>query len=230
MQTTFLDLVEELGVEIDPELLDLALTHRSWAYENGQVPHNERLEFLGDSVLGITVTRNLFQINPELPEGDMSRIRAKVVSAVSLAEVARGLGIGSMLKLGRGEISTGGDDKTSILADTTEALIGAMYLTAPEGATRFVEHLFLPLIAQARQPGGSIDRKAALVEYCQLNGVPAPEYRIEESGPDHDKRFFATVFVDGKPVGKGSGTTKRHAEIEAATEALEALDFRGVNA
>lgn len=226
MQTTFIDLVEQLGVEIDPELLDLACTHRSWAYENGQVPHNERLEFLGDSVLGITVTQNLFHLTPELPEGDMSRIRAKVVSAVSLAEVARGLGIGSLLKLGRGEISTGGDDKTSILADTTEALIGAMFLTAPEGAERFIEHLFLPLIDQARQPGGALDRKAALLEYCQLNGIAAPDYQMEESGPDHDKRFFATVFVAENPLGRGSGTTKRHAEVEAATEALDSLGLQ----
>ena len=142
----FLSLIEELDVPLDADLLDLALTHRSYAYEHGQIPTNERLEFLGDSVLGVIVTEYLYRSYPDHAEGQLAKLRASVVSAVSLAMVARKLNIGPMIKLGKGEISTGGSDKSSILADTTEALIGAVFLSGGrEAAERLVHHIFDPL-------------------------------------------------------------------------------------
>jgi ribonuclease-3 len=151
------ELTQKLGVDIDPELLSLALTHRSWAYENGQVPHNERLEFLGDSVLGQAVTVRLFTGHPELEEGALAKRRASVVSTVALAEIARGIGLGAHLKLGRGEDLTGGRDKDSILADTTEAIIGAAYLSAgPDAATGLVLRLVEPLLADPERYGAAM--------------------------------------------------------------------------
>ncbi|WP_091966739.1 ribonuclease III [Propionibacterium cyclohexanicum] len=220
----FVQLIEELGVPMDAGLLDLALTHRSFAYENGQIPTNERLEFLGDSVLGIAVTDYLYRRFPDHPEGQLAKMRAAVVSSVSLARVARRLGIGEMVKLGHGELSTGGRRKTSILADTTEALIGAMYLTDPSGAARFVHHLFDPLVDLAEHTGAGLDWKTSLQEVCATLGEKPPEYEITESGPDHDKRFVATAVVGQRRFDPAEGHNKKQAEQRAAAHAFAVLE------
>lgn len=220
----FQKLLDELGVPLDAQLFELALTHRSFAYENGGIPTNERLEFLGDSVLGVVVTEHLYATFPDYPEGRLAKLRAAVVNAVTLADVARGLEIGPMVKLGRGETTTGGHDKTSILADTTEALIGAVFLTGgmPKAET-FVHHIFDPLVTQADQMGAGLDWKTSLQEVCANAGIPMPTYRIEESGPDHDKRFVARAVVDGVEYGAGEGRNKKQAEQEAAGLAFAAI-------
>jgi ribonuclease-3 len=213
-------LVERLGVEIDPELLTLALTHRSFAYEHGGLPHNERLEFLGDSILGQAVTVRLYLDNPDLDEGALAKRRASVVSGVALAEVARGLGLGEFLRLGRGEELTGGRQKVSILADTVEAIIGATYLSAgPDEATDLVLRLVAPLMTDPARFGAALDPKTALQELADARKAPAPVYAVEGTGPDHAKVFHATVTVDGLAVGRGEGSSKKHAEMAAALDA-----------
>ncbi|WP_316668040.1 ribonuclease III [uncultured Propionibacterium sp.] len=219
----FIALIKELGIQLDAELLELALTHRSYAYENGQIPHNERLEFLGDSVLGINVTDYLYRAFPDFPEGRLAKVRASVVSAVSLGEVARALAIGRLIKLGHGELTTGGRDKTSILADTTEALIGAIYLTEPAGAALFVHHIFDPLVDRAVRTGAGLDWKTSLQEMCAWLGAEPPEYEIEEFGPDHDKHFVATAVAAGRRFNAGKGHNKKQAEQRAAEYAFKAL-------
>ncbi len=220
----FQELLAELGVPLDVQLFELALTHRSFAYENGGIPTNERLEFLGDAVLGIVVTEHLYLRFPAYPEGRLAKLRAAVVNAHSLADVARELAIGPLVKLGRGETTTGGHDKTSILADTTEALIGAIFLTG--GMTKaevFVHHIFDPLVEQADAIGAGLDWKTSLQEVCANRGFAMPTYRITESGPDHDKRFVARAEVDGVEYGEGRGRNKKQAEQEAAALAFTAL-------
>lgn len=220
----FAELIKELGVPLDAELLGLALTHRSYAYEHGQIPHNERLEFLGDSVLGINVTDYLYRHFPDYAEGRLAKLRAAVVSSVSLAEVARSLGIGQLVKLGHGELTTGGRDKTSILADTTEALIGAIYMTDPSGAAKFVHHIFDPLVDRAVRMGAGLDWKTSLQEIAAAMESDPPEYRISETGPDHDKRFTAVALVDGRTFDPGMGHNKKQAEQHAAENAFRVLD------
>lgn len=219
-------LTEKLGVEIDAELLGLALTHRSFAYENGGLPHNERLEFLGDSVLGLAVTTMLYTRHPELEEGSLAKRRASVVSTVALAEVARGIGLGEHIRLGRGEELTGGRDKDSILADAMEALIGATYLSAgSETATAMVLRLVEPLFENPERYGAAMDPKTALQEIAARQGFPPPVYAIEASGPDHERRFIATVSV-GDLASTGHGTSKKTAEMAAALELWRTLDER----
>ena len=220
----FIALIKELGIHVDAELLELALTHRSYAYENGQIPHNERLEFLGDAVLGVNVTDYLYNAFPDFPEGRLAKVRASVVSAVSLGEVARLLGIGGLVRLGHGELTTGGRDKTSILADTTEALIGAMYLTDPAGAALFVHHIFDPLVDRAVRTGAGLDWKTSLQEICACLGAEPPEYEIEEFGPDHNKHFVATALAAGQRFNAGKGHNKKQAEQRAAEYAFKALE------
>ena len=219
-------LTEKLGVDIDPELLSLALTHRSFAYENGGIPHNERLEFLGDSVLGQAVTVRLFTRHPDLDEGQLAKRRAGVVSTIALAEVARGIGLGQHVRLGRGEILTGGNDKDSILADTMEALIGATYLSAgPDAATAMVLRLVEPLMADPARYGAAVEPRTRLQEIAARLSLPAPTYAVEASGPDHDRRFTATVTV-GDVVTTGTGSSKKQAEMAAALTAWRELDAR----
>ena len=219
-------LTDKLGVAIDPELLSLALTHRSWAYENGQVPHNERLEFLGDAVLGQAVTVRLYMSNPELEEGALAKRRAGVVSTIALAEVARGIGLGEYLKLGRGEDQTGGRDKDSILADTTEALIGATYLSiGPDAATALVLRLIDPLLDDPDRFGAAIDPKTSLQELAARGGIGQPRYEVTSTGPDHERRFAATVFV-GDTSAEGDGSSKKAAEMAAALNAWKDLNAR----
>ncbi|MGN8552762.1 UNVERIFIED_CONTAM: ribonuclease III [Microbacterium sp. SLM126] len=219
-------LTQKLGVDIDPELLSLALTHRSWAYENGQVPHNERLEFLGDSVLGQAVTVRLFTGHPELEEGALAKRRASVVSTVALAEIARGIELGIHLRLGRGEDLTGGRDKDSILADTMEAVIGATYLSAgPDAATGLVLRLVEPLLADPERYGAAMDPKTSLQELAARSGVQPPVYSVSSTGPDHDRRFTATVAV-GDVTAQGAGSSKKAAEMAAALRAWQELSGR----
>ena len=213
-----------LGTALDPELLERALTHRSYAYEHGGLPTNERLEFLGDAVLGIVVTDVIYRRHPDLAEGQLAKLRASVVNTRALAEVARGLSLGRWLRLGRGEQSTGGRDKNSILADTMEAVIAAVYLDrGMTGATALVRALFDPLMLAAASEGAELDWKTALQEVMASRGLGVPDYRITESGPDHDKRFAAQVLVAGEPLGAGDGRSKKEAEQVAAEAAWVAL-------
>ncbi|MFS0893567.1 ribonuclease III [Microbacterium sp. 179-I 3D3 NHS] len=216
----------KLRVDIDAELLELALTHRSYAYEHGGIPHNERLEFLGDSVLGQAVTVMLFTTHPELDEGELAKRRASVVSTVALAEVARGIDLGRHLLLGRGEEQTGGRDKDSILADTMEAVIGATYLSAgPDAATELVLRLTAPLLADPERYGAAMDPKTSLQELAARAGATPPQYSVEASGPDHDRRFTATVAV-GDVRMTGTGSSKKTAEMAAALSAWRMLNER----
>ncbi|GAA2013065.1 ribonuclease III [Microbacterium ulmi] len=220
------ELTDKLGVDIDPELLALALTHRSYAYEHGQTPHNERLEFLGDSVLGQAVTVRLFTAHPDLDEGALAKRRAAVVSTVALAEVARGIGLGAHILLGRGEDQTGGRDKDSILADTTEAVIGATYLSAgPDAATALVLRLVEPLMADPERYGAAMDPKTSLQELAARIDAAPPVYIVDSTGPDHDRRFTATVTV-GDVSASGTGSSKKQSEMAAALAAWRELSGR----
>ncbi|MFZ4896158.1 ribonuclease III [Plantibacter sp. Mn2098] len=217
---------EQLGVPVSLELLELALTHRSYAYEHGGVPHNERLEFLGDSILGQAVTVMLYRDFPELDEGQLAKRRASLVSTIALAEIARGIGLGEQVRLGKGEDLTGGRDKASILADTMEAVIGATYLSAgPEQATALVLRLVDPLVNNPERFGAAMDPKTSLQEAAALIGASAPVYDIVSTGPDHNRRFVATVTV-GPYTATGSGSSKKHAEMAAALEAWTDISAR----
>ncbi len=218
-------LLEELGIEIDPQLYSLALTHRSYAYENGGLPHNERLEFLGDSVLGVVVTEYLYRTYPDFPEGRLAKLRAAVVNAQSLASVARELRLGEELLLGRGEITTGGADKASILADSLEALFGAVLISnGRDAADRLLHRLFDPLVDKAVTVGAGLDWKTSLQEICADRDLGLPGYRITETGPDHDKRFTAVAMVGEQTFAPGHGRSKKQAEQQAAEAAFLALN------
>ncbi len=218
------DILDQLGIAIDLQLFELALTHRSWAYENGGAPHNERLEFLGDSVLGVVVTEHLYRTYPDEPEGWLAKMRAAVVNTYALADVARGLGLGRLLKLGKGEIGTGGDDKDSILADATEAVIAAVFLSAGrDAAEAFVHTLMDPVVASASAEGRSTDWKTALQELAAEHGLGAPAYEHTSTGPDHDKRFVAVAVVEGVAYPGAEARSKKLAEQAAARLAHEAL-------
>ena len=221
-------LLASLGVELSDELLTLALTHRSYAYENGHLPTNERLEFLGDSVLSIVVTERLYRDHPDRPEGQLAKLRSSVVNMHALAEVAGTLGgpagLGAYLYLGRGEDLTGGRTKPSILADATEALIGAVYLEhGLETARELVHRLFADLLRNAPLLGAGLDWKTSLQELGAQRGLGAPGYVVEDDGPDHAKTFTAAVVLAGTVHGRGSGRTKKAAEQEAAEAAWRAL-------
>lgn len=217
-------LLDALSFTIDPDLLDLALTHRSYAYEHGQGPNNERLEFLGDAVLGLIVTDYLYRSFPNMPEGQFAKLRAATVSAASLAEVARDLGIGDLVKLGKGELTTNGRDKTSILADTTEAIIGAAWLTSQVDTWALVGRVFWPLVDRAATLGAGLDWKTSLQELAASLGLGVPEYVIAESGPDHDKHFSAWVRLGGREFPSGEGHSKKHAEQWAAQYAYQSIN------
>jgi len=220
----FGELERRLGCRIDPALLERSLTHRSYAYENGGLPTNERLEFLGDSVLGLVVTATLYRIHPDLPEGQLAKLRSAVVNARALAEVARGLDLGAHLRLGRGEETTGGRDKSSILADTVEAVIGAVYLDLGlDEADLLVHRLFDPVIEASAHMGAGLDWKTSLQELTAATGLGVPDYRISEDGPDHAKNFRAAVLVAGTEYGVGTGRSKKEAEQVAAATAWRAL-------
>ena len=218
-------LLQALQVTVKPELLDRALMHRSYAYENGGLPTNERLEFLGDSVLGLIVTDTLFRSYPDLPEGQLAKLRAAVVNMRALAGVARGLGLGAYVRLGKGEEGTGGRDKSSILADTLEAVIGAVYLDKGLAlADELVHRLFDPLIARAARLGAGLDWKTSLQELTAELTLGVPEYHVEESGPDHQKFFRAFVRIGSQTHGQGEGRSKKEAEQQAAEAAWTAIN------
>jgi len=207
--------------ELDPELLERALTHRSYAYENGGLPTNERLEFLGDSVLGVVVTETLYRTHPDLSEGRLAKLRAAVVNARALAGVGRGIGVGEHVMLGRGEESTGGREKASILSDTVEAVIGAVHLSGGgfEVSAAVVHRLFDPLIEAASAMGAGLDWKTSLQELSAEHGLGVPEYVIADEGPDHMKTFTAQVRVGEGLYGNGIGRSKKEAEQAAAETA-----------
>jgi ribonuclease-3 len=214
----------ELGVVLDPQTLDLALTHRSWAYENGGGPTNERLEFLGDAVLGVIVTERIFREFEDRPEGQLARLRAAVVSGHALAELARLLEIGPLIKLGKGEVATRGDNKDSILADTVEAIIGAVQISGGfDCSTRVVERWFGPRIDEAAGLGAGLDWKSSLQELTAALGLGVPLYSDTATGPDHDRHYVASVTVGEDSYGPGEASNKRHAEQQAAQLAYEAL-------
>ena len=219
------DLREALGnPDLDAELLERSLTHRSYAYENGGLPTNERLEFLGDSVLGVVVTDTLFRAHPDLSEGRLAKLRAAVVNARALAEVARTIGLGEHIMLGRGEESTGGRNKSSILSDTVEAVIGAVYLSGGfEAASKVVHLLFDPLMESAARLGAGLDWKTSLQELSAEHALGVPEYVIEDDGPDHEKVFTAQVQVGEELYGHGTGRSKKEAEQQAAETAYRAI-------
>jgi len=209
---------------LDPELLERALTHRSYAYENGGLPTNERLEFLGDSVLSLVVTTTLFNGHPDLPEGQLAKLRAAVVQMNALAEVARELHLGSFVKLGRGEEGTGGRDKPSILADTLEAVIGATYIDCGlDSASDLVHRLFDPVIARSALLGAGLDWKTSLQELTADRSLGVPEYVVKDSGPDHQKLFRAVVKVGSRELGAGEGRSKKAAEQLAAEAAYRSI-------
>lgn len=217
-------LTEKLGVSVKEELLVLALTHRSFAYESGGLPTNERLEFLGDAVLGLIITEALYEKFPDFDESRLSPLRSGVVNMRALAAIARDLDLGASLRIGKGEENTGGRDKNSILADSFEALVGAIYLEhGYVTTTHVVLKLMSNAINEAVARGAGLDGKTALQEFVALQGWPAPEYRVSESGPDHDKDFVAIAVVNGETYPAGHGKSKREAEQIAARLAFESL-------
>ncbi|OAN30579.1 ribonuclease III [Mycolicibacterium iranicum] len=220
-------LLEALGVELPDELLTTALTHRSYSYENGGVPTNERLEFLGDSVLGLTITEELYHRHPDRSEGDLAKLRASIVNTQALADVGRHLtlhGLGAYLLLGRGEENSGGAGKSSILADGVESLLGAIYLEhGVEVARQVILRLFADLLDTAPTLGAGLDWKSSLQELTAARGLGAPAYLVTSTGPDHDKEFTAVVVIGEKEYGRGIGRTKKEAELKAAAAAWNAL-------
>lgn len=208
----------------DAALLDRALTHRSYCAEHGVLESNERLEFLGDSVLGFVVTTFVFDEYPTLPEGELAKLRAAVVSAATLAELAVRIELGAALRLGKGEDASGGRAKPSILADAMEAVFAAVYLDGGlEAASRVIlAALEQTIREQAVGPGGS-DYKTRLQELAARLVDQLPRYQVRHEGPDHSKRFFATVLLRGDVYGEGEGRSKKAAEQAAARVAWARL-------
>jgi ribonuclease-3 len=220
----FAQLQARLGLEIRQELLELAFTHRSFAYENGLTETNERLEFLGDSVLGLVVTEELYLRYPDLDESRLSPLRSGIVNMRALADIARSLELGQYMRIGKGEEVTGGRDKNSLLAESLEALIGAIYLSHGFAESqRVVGKLISETMENAKDRGAGLDGKTALQELAAARKISAPEYQISESGPDHDKTFVATAVVGGEAIATGEGKSKREAEQIAARIAYEKL-------
>jgi ribonuclease-3 len=217
-------LSSRLGVDIEPQLLELALTHRSYSYENGNIPNNERLEFLGDSVLGFVVTAHIHDLLVELPEGELTKVKNAVVSARALAGVASELGLGEFLRLGKGEDQTGGRTKLNMLADTFEAILGAVYVSKGlDEARGLVERFVFPLLQDTDALRENSDPKTTLQEKIQEQGKSAPIYETTFEGPDHDRDFHSKVITDGVLLGEGTGKSRKGAETEAAIDALAKL-------
>jgi len=217
-----------LGVAFsDPAMREAALTHRSFAFERNLTVTNERLEFLGDSVLGLVVTDMAYLEHPSMPEGALAKLRAAIVNMSALAEVARSLRLGDLVLLGKGEEQSGGRDKSSILADALEAVFGAVYLDRGlEVATELIERLFRPRMQDYLDEKGPRDYKTILQELASQALGSMPEYRIGERGPDHEKEFTATVHLGGESMGTGIGRSKKEAEQRAAQEAFARISER----
>jgi ribonuclease III len=212
----------------DTALVERALAHRSYCAEHPDTISNERLEFLGDAVLGLVVTDHIFRTYPDLPEGELAKVRASVVSAAALADVAAELDLGQALLLGKGEDASGGREKPSILADALEAVIGAVYLDRGwDAAAAVVLRLLGDRIAAAAAGPGGQDYKTRLQELSARSFEDVPSYLVVDEGPDHAKRFFATVLVGGRPRGQGEGRSKKQAEQAAARCAWEVLRATG---
>ena len=212
---------KSLGVEIEPQLLELALTHRSYSYENGRGPNNERLEFLGDAILGFLVTSHIHDHFSDMDEGNLTKLKNAVVSAPALAQAASSINLGEYLLLGKGEIQTGGREKMNLLADTFEAVLGAAYVSKGLGAAKIiVDQHILPLLDSAEDLLLSADPKTTLLESMQQQGKAAPVYQTTHEGPDHDRTFFANLIIDGIVVASASGRSRKQAETNAAIQAL----------
>ncbi|WP_150463003.1 ribonuclease III [Nesterenkonia ebinurensis] len=217
-------LQKSLGVHIAPEALRLALTHRSYAYENAGLPTNERLEFLGDAVLQLVVTDYLYTTFEDLSEGDLAKLRPALVSTRALARIARTLELGPHIRLGEGELRTNGAAKDSILADTMEAIIGACYLSNGfETARSLVLRLVTPLLSDKEAMTAGKDWKTTIQELAAAREMGEIRYQIEDFGPDHRKHFRATVTIGGQPYGQGTGPSKKEAERDAARVTVETL-------
>jgi ribonuclease-3 len=210
-----------LGVEIEPQLLELALTHRSYSYENGRGANNERLEFLGDAILGFLVTSHIHDHFSNMDEGNLTKLKNAVVSAPALAQAASSINLGEYLLLGKGEIQTGGREKMNLLADTFEAVLGAAYVSKGlEAAKTIVDQHILPLLDSAEDLLLSADPKTTLLESMQQQGKAVPVYQTTHEGPDHDRTFFANLLVDGQVIASASGRSRKQAETNAAIKAL----------
>ncbi len=218
-----------LGIRLrDRDLRETALTHRSYAFEHNTARTNERLEFLGDAVLGLVVTDLAYARFPDMPEGELAKLRAATVNMLTLADVARELDLGSVILLGKGEEGSGGRDKTSILADAMEAVLGAVYVDRGLDAAReVIERLFWPRMEAYVRGEGDRDHKTALQELAAQDVGQVPQYRVEQQGPDHAKEFTATVFIAGDLYGRGRGRSKKEAEPRAAREAYDHLAAEG---
>ena len=215
---------KSLGVEIEPQLLELALTHRSFSYENGRGPNNERLEFLGDAILGFLVTAHIHDHFSNLDEGELTKLKNAVVSAPALAEAATALDLGSHLLLGKGEIQTGGREKQNLLADCFEAVLGAAFVSkGMPAASKIVEQFILPMLSDPKQLLDSSDPKTTLLEALKAAGKPQPIYQVTHEGPDHDRTFFATLVIDGEVAASAEGRSRKLAETNAAIKALAAF-------
>lgn len=223
-------LLDALGVELPDELLTVALTHRSYAYENGGLPTNERLEFLGDAVLGLVVTAEIFAKFPDRSEGELAKLKSAVVNTQALAQIARGLaddGLGAYLLLGRGEVASGGAQKANLLADGLESLLGATYVRhGHEVARDVIIRLFGALLDTAASLGAGLDWKTSLQELAAARRLGVPSYVVTSSGPEHDKQFSARAVVSGVDYGAGEGRTKKEAEQQAAAAAYTALEAK----
>lgn len=223
------DLQQRIGYRFrDPGLLERSLTHKSFANENTVLYHNERMEFLGDAVLNLAISEHLMKTCPASTEGDLSRLRATIVSEPALAVVARQIGMGAYMLLGRGEEQTGGRDKDSLLGNCLEALIGSIYLDGGKDASDgFILMFFRETIKKSCASGGSFDYKTRLQEICQERLKLLPDYRVaSETGPDHQKQFEVEVWIKGRLSGRGIGRSKKEAEQRAAGEALEKLNIQ----
>jgi ribonuclease-3 len=221
-------LLEALGVDLPDDLLTSALTHRSYAYENGGLPTNERLEFLGDAVLGLVVTAEIFTKYPDRTEGELAKLKSAVVNTQALAQIARELaddGLGAHLLLGRGEVASGGAHKSNLLADGLESLLGAIYVQhGHEIAHKVIIRLFGDLLETAATLGAGLDWKTSLQELAAARRLGVPSYSITSTGPEHDKQFTARAVVNGVDYGAGEGRTKKEAEQQAAAAAYAALN------
>lgn len=212
---------KSLGVEIEPQLLELALTHRSYSYENGRGPNNERLEFLGDAILGFLVTSHIHDHFSNMDEGNLTKLKNAVVSAPALAQAASSINLGEYLLLGKGEIQTGGREKMNLLADTFEAVLGAAYVSKGlEAAKTIVDQHILPLLDSAEDLLLSADPKTTFLESMQQQGKAVPVYQTTHEGPDHDRTFFANLLIDGQVIASASGRSRKQAETNAAIKAL----------
>lgn len=227
-EVTLETLDRALGVSFrDPGLRQAAVTHRSYAFEQGLTTTNERLEFLGDSVLGLVVTDMAYRSYPDMPEGQLAKLRAAIVNMQALADVARSLGIGDVVLLGKGEEQSGGRDKASILADALEAVFGAVYLDLGlDQARQLIERLFRPRMGAYVRGEGDRDYKTILQEITSQELRSIPDYRVADRGPDHEKEFTATVHIAGEPLGTGVGRSKKEAEQQAAREAYARITER----